>query len=67
MGYGISFTDMDRRAATFVDKIQKGANPARLPVERATTFKLILNFKTVKALGLTMPPSLLQRADEAIQ
>jgi putative ABC transport system substrate-binding protein len=58
---------MDRRAATFVDKILKGANPASLPVERATTFKLILNFKTVKALGLTMPPSLLQRADEAIQ
>jgi len=67
MGYGINFPDMDRRAATFVDKILKGANPARLPVERATTFKLIVNFKTVRALGLTMPPSLLQRADEAIQ
>lgn len=67
MAYGISFPDMDRRAATFVDKILKGAKPAHLPVERTTNFKLIVNIKTAKAFGLSIPQSLVLRADELIQ
>jgi putative ABC transport system substrate-binding protein len=67
LAFGVSFPDLWRRAAGFVDKIFKGARPADLPVERATKFELLINLKTAKALGLMIPQSLLLRADEVIQ
>jgi putative tryptophan/tyrosine transport system substrate-binding protein len=67
IGYEVNFSDLFRRAAAFVDKILKGARPGDIPVEQATKFKLILNLKTAKTLGLEIPPTLLARVDEVIE
>ena len=67
MSYSADLYAVQRRAAAFVDKILKGANPANLPIEQPTKFELVLNLKTVNTVGLTIPPSLLQRADRVIE
>jgi putative ABC transport system substrate-binding protein len=67
MSYGVDFVDMNRQAASYVDRILRGDKPSDLPVQAATKFETIVNLKTAKALGLTVPPGLLVAADEVIE
>jgi ABC-type uncharacterized transport system substrate-binding protein len=67
LAYAVNRPEVWRRAAVFIDKILKGAEPGDLPIEQATKFDLVVNLKTAKALGLTIPPSLLARADQVIE
>jgi len=67
VSYGVSFPDLDRRAATYVDKILKGAKPADIPVEQPRKFELVINLKTAKEIAVTIPADLLLRADKVIK
>jgi putative tryptophan/tyrosine transport system substrate-binding protein len=67
MSYAPNFADLSRRAATYVDKILKGANPADLPVEQPMKFELVINLKAAKQIGLTVPPNMLARADRVLK